>query len=254
MSWQFKRQLLFLGLFALFLLAIAGSLYYASRPAPSCFDKIKNQDETGVDCGGSQCAVCLDENPKDLIVLWTRFFEVRPGVYDVAALVENPNVLSGVKSLPYQFKLMDADNSTIVSRKANAYVLADERFLIFEPGLVVGGVQKPKRVTFDIKDFEWVPSRHQDPPLRIVHTERMFEGDRPRFTLTLKNETIFDVKGIDVSAVVSDTEGNAVAVAASRVDKVADSAEEEVVFTWPFPFPQNRTVMQVEPFVRRNPW
>lgn len=28
-------------------------------PAPTCFDGIKNQDETGVDCGGTGCAPCL---------------------------------------------------------------------------------------------------------------------------------------------------------------------------------------------------
>jgi hypothetical protein len=28
-------------------------------PAPTCFDGIKNQDETGVDCGGTRCAPCL---------------------------------------------------------------------------------------------------------------------------------------------------------------------------------------------------
>lgn len=252
MDWKLRRQLLFLGIAAVLLVVIAVLAYYIARPLPSCFDGKKNQDETGVDCGGLQCRACLDEQPKDIVVLWTRFFEVRPGVYDVAALVENPNLLSGTRTMPYTFKLLDGEGATLATKRGEAYALASERFLIFESGLAaVGG--DPRRVTFEIKNFEWIPDRKKDPPLRLVQTTREFDGARPRFTAVLKNDSILDVRGVDVSVVVSDIDGNALAVASSHVDKVADSASEQVVFTWPAPFPTGRPAFNVDVFIRKRP-
>ena len=67
--------------------------YYLTRPDPTCFDKVQNQDETGVDCGGVCAAECaVTYNPESLGIVDTTFV---PGgdkdVYDVVAKIHNPN-------------------------------------------------------------------------------------------------------------------------------------------------------------------
>ena len=67
-SWTLKKQLkIFSGFAVLVLLIVLGGIYYF-EPSPSCFDKIQNQNEEGIDCGGV-CKQCL-EYPLKQSVLW----------------------------------------------------------------------------------------------------------------------------------------------------------------------------------------
>ena len=66
-------------LFGLFFLAVFGGvvfwIYQSTRPVLTCFDKIQNQDEEGVDCGGKCQILCRADSIKP-IVYWQRFFKV----------------------------------------------------------------------------------------------------------------------------------------------------------------------------------
>lgn len=249
-GWRLKRQLVFFGFFAIIILLIAGYIVYRSFPEASCSDSRQNQDEEQVDCGGS-CKPCMVAHAKDPLVVWARYFEIRPGVFDVAALVENANVSLGVATVPYTFRLLDADGGLIVNRRGSAYILPNQKTLIFETGLVAG-IRAPARVTFAMDPFEWRVSEEQKLPLTVVKTDRAFGEERPKLTITLENSSVRSIQRVDVSVLLSDTNGNAIAAGVSRLDVVGDSARADAVFTWPQPFA--RTVADVQVFVRTNPW
>ena len=95
---QFIYGLLYLSIVAL----LAGGVYYFYFiPNPSCFDNIKNQEETEVDCGGS----CID------CELLTIALEVdEPQVFSAGNLkstilgrVVNRSVNYGFYSFEYEF-------------------------------------------------------------------------------------------------------------------------------------------------------
>ena len=67
-----------------------GIIWYANYTPPSCFDSKQNQDEEGVDCGGKNCIPCANKIAEPTI-LWSRFFVLKDGFVDGAALIENPN-------------------------------------------------------------------------------------------------------------------------------------------------------------------
>lgn len=250
LNWRIRRQLVFTGFFAVLILLIGGYAAYRITPEATCTDKRQNQDETGVDCGGS-CEPCLTEQAKDLVVVWTRFFEVRPGVYDMAALLENVNVSIGAPSIMYEFRLYGDDNAFLVSRKGSTYSLPNQQFLIFESGLQTGS-RAPKRMTFEMEKFAWKMAEEQSLPLSIAKTDRQLNANRPKLIVTLANGSIRDVSHVDVQAIVSDREGNAVGVGSTRVSTVPDTGSAEAVFTWPLPFTAEAADVTI--LVRKNPW
>lgn len=244
---------MYLGLFALILVGGFLIFNYIFAPAPSCFDGKQNQDEMGVDCGGLHCPACITETPKDVTVLWTRLFQVRAGTYEAAALVENPNITLGSRGIPYLIKFVDADGLVIATRRGETYALPQSRFLIYESG-VVSALRKPTRVVLELQPFVWEAASKQELPIRIIKGEQSFGLDRPRYSISLKNESIDTVSNIDVAAVVLDAGGNALGVSASHVDAIGDSATQDVTFIWPFAFPGGHPAATTEVLVRKNPW
>ena len=66
-----KRTFRRVAIFLVFALIIGGASYliFANKIPATCSDNIKNQNETGIDCGGS-CRACIDI--VDLIIFDTR--------------------------------------------------------------------------------------------------------------------------------------------------------------------------------------
>ena len=70
---------------------------------PSCYDRKMNQDERGVDCGGSCALLCpFQVEPPQL--LWARAFEVSPGTWAALAYLDNPNFNAQAPYAPFRFK------------------------------------------------------------------------------------------------------------------------------------------------------
>ena len=250
-AWHTKRQLLFFGLFAIVVLMLVGYFAYIIYPGSTCFDGQKNQGEEGVDCGGACQKQCIQEDLKDLVIFWNRFFKVRPGLYDVAALVENRNISVGARTIEYVFHLYDTEGELIISRQGVTYSLPNQQFLAFESGLDVGS-RIPGKLTFEFKPFSWELTDEQTLPVKVAKTDRLLTQDRPRLVATLANSSIRNVPRVEVTALISDPEGNAIGAARSLVPLVPDTSTEDAVFTWPFPFEGNPT--NVTMFLRQNPW
>jgi len=249
-EWRTKRKATFFSLFLSVILIVLVLVFYSFLPAPSCTDGRLNQQEEQTDCGGPNCSACLTEKADNLIVLWSRYFEVRPGVYDVAALIENVNLTLGVQSLPYTFELYDEFDSRITTHKSSTYALPNKQFLIFSAN-VETGIRKPVRMNFRLGTFTWELMKEQTLPLIVSRTERTFGVDRPRLVATLTNSALYDITQVDIAVVISDASNNAMAVGEVRLDKAPDSGRVEAAFTWPHPF--SGTPDQVQFFVRRRP-
>jgi len=250
LKWRTKRKITFFSFFAAILLVIAGITIYTLLPAPSCTDSRLNQNEELVDCGGPNCAPCVREAADGLIVLWSRFFEVRPGVYDVAALVENVNLTLGSVTVPYVIELYDSEGSRIIAHRDFTYTLPNKQFVVFVAN-VPTGIRVPQRLAFRFEPFIWQLTDEQQLPVIVSRTERDFNRDRPRLIATISNNALFAIKDIDVAVLISDAAGNAIAVAQAHVAQVPDTGTADVAFTWPHPF--EGTPVDVQFFVRQKP-
>ena len=79
-----------IGLLLIFLVVLP-LVYFAFtkiKPMPNCFDRRKNGNEVGIDCGGA-CVLQCPYTKKDVVVIFARAQKVADGLYNAIALVEN---------------------------------------------------------------------------------------------------------------------------------------------------------------------
>lgn len=249
-AWAIRRRFIYLGAIFLFFATIFFTVYFVFFRQPvSCNDNIKNQDELGVDCGGICKRVCsLEVSP--LIKVWTRLFKTVDGKYDVATLIENPNFNLGIKELNYTFKLYDADNLFVTEKSGKVFVNSRDKFVIFEAGLD-SGKRIPVKAIIELKEpIVW---SRVDPqgikPSIVIQDQELIEGQIPRLSAELINESIFDLTKMTITVVIYDEDDNAIAVSQTFRNFIKKGATEKISFTWPRPFAVSHPTITIYPRV-----
>ncbi len=234
-SWSTRRKSIYIiGTLLVFLFALALPLWYVTYKAPSCTDRLQNQGELGVDCGGP-CTLLCKANALDLIVHWQRAFKVKDGVYNTVSYVENPNLDSGVEKIAYRFKLYDSDNLLIYERRGDTFVPPKKIFGIFESNIVTGS-RVPVRTLFEFLDSPiWKTDFPKEPALVVNNKLLSTEDGLPRLTASLQNLTDNAVYNTEVVALLYDALDNALASSRTVVDSVSKGGVTPLVFTWPEP-------------------
>lgn len=234
--WATRRRILtVLLIVAFFALFFVLPYWLLHQEVPSCVDKKQNQGEMGVDCGGS-CANLCKGAAKDITVLWTKIFAVRPGAYDIVSYNENPNFDVGAPSIAYTARLYDENGVVIAEREGTSYAASNERFAIFEGGMLTGD-KVPVKGSIEITPgYQWITANR--PKKLFSVTDKVLTGSdkKPKLTATLHNEQPEIFRNIDVVAIIYDSKGEAVGVSDTKVDRLDGNGDENIFFTWPAPF------------------
>lgn len=244
-SWSFKRQLtylliplvLVLGLFVF----IFFKYFYAS---PTCFDGIKNGDETGRDCGGS-CQLLCTADSLEPIVYWSESFLVSDSVWNASAYVENPNISSEVRSATYAFRLYDDSNKLITTVEGETYIPKNKKFLVFYSGINTGG-KNVKRTEFEFTGpLTWLSLSRQEPEFKVTHGAIEREATSPLISGVIENTGASPSGPVELSVIVYDGRGNAIGASRTYTDSVPVREKAVFGFTWPRPFKQTQAVCEV---------
>ena len=224
MHWRLKRQLIAAGVIGLIATIIVLALFF--------WFKTSSEHISPATPLGAQ---------EPLRLLWARFFPVRSGVYDIAALVENLNDHARAARVSYAFRLFDENDILIAAKEGMSFVNPGERFIVVEP-LVATAVRLPKRVSFEIRDVVWEAGEKIVLPVAVK--QKRFETSSTDTTLyaTLVNTDARSSAALEVISVLADGEGNATAVSRAVVDPVLAGGEREVVFTWPRVLPEPNAI------------
>ncbi len=103
---RFAKQLIYGVLYLAILFFIGGGIYVLNKPAPTCFDNVKNQGEEETDCGGP-CESCAIRRLTPLRAMPVSLFA--SGDRTVALLeIRNPNPAFGAVSVPYTLRITSA--------------------------------------------------------------------------------------------------------------------------------------------------
>ena len=233
LSWRIKKKLSF---FITVFLVIAGTVAiftYFSWPQATCEDGKKNQKEEGVDCGGP-CTPCV-VNPKDVVALWSRVFQVSPGVYEAAALVENPNLSYGLPLFKYTFKVYDSNNILVAVEEGQSFLNPGDKFVVFKSNINVGE-REVVRAFVEIENLSpWVYLG--ETKSTVVVSQKSFSNfPSPVLNARLTNQSLFTVKDVEAIAVLYDQDKNVVGVSSTRLNEIGAESSDTIIFTWPLPF------------------
>lgn len=250
MNWAMQRRLIYFSGLILILLIIFGlPIYRSLNKEATCFDGKKNSNETGIDCGGSCLRVCADDI-EDPIVLWTRSFKVKDGIYNSVVMIENSNVDLEASNVSYAFKLFDDRNILVYERKGRANILSQKIFPIFEGSIFVGE-RVPSRTFFEFTgNIAWDTKIEESPKISVKNKTLLNEDTSPRIEAELKNESLIDIKDIEVIALVFDSKNNAIASSRTIVDVLEKDSTVDVIFTWPDPFKGKANKIEVIPKIK----
>jgi len=182
----------------------------------------------------------------DFSILWSRFFKLREGFVDLAALIENPNDLSAGK-FRYSFKIYDENNILITIKEGESYAGPKEKFVLFEPNVAVFQ-RTPSRLILDIENMFWEKTSTKEIPIiDVLGAEKFLEDIFPRLVLTVKNSSQKSYQNIETTVVLWNGEDEIVGASRTIISGLGIEEEKAVTYTWPEAI---TGVLRVEAFFR----
>jgi hypothetical protein len=252
LDWGSKKKLSYLSVFILMMLiGIFILIFPYLNKAPTCFDGKQNGDETGVDCGGSCARVCTNQ-AYGLVNIWSRAFWVNNSNYNVMALIENQNTEAGVPLISYEFRIYDDKNIFLGRRQGTTFINSNDRSVVFESGFDFGN-RRPVRVDFQFTNQPtWIRiDRRQRDALSIDVKDRVLSNqfESPRLEAIVVNNTLTDIKELDVYAILYDENENVLNVSKTYIPELMRASEYKIIFTWPRAFEKSPTRIDIFPQV-----
>ncbi len=258
-SWRSRRKKLFIFSVILLLLIFIGfKLYPYINPAPNCFDQEQNGDEEGVDCGGSCVNICHDR-VLPLEIRFTRFIETEDNLYDLVALVQNPNGDKNIEGsiLNYTFYLYDKAGALIHSIPGSTPLPVGQTFPIIMQNIPVnfqGSGNAISRISLELNNLS-------NPWIRVEEIFRnnffnvndyIFERERnniSQLSVMIQNATRATFKDVPVRVFLSDDKGNVIAVNETVIRDIGPGAETQLSFTWRIPLEIESPQVEIFPIV-----
>lgn len=230
--------------------AISFVLYLIFSPEATCFDKIKNQGEKEVDCGGP-CAPCKDVGQKkDLIIQEIAFAPGGSDTYDVVAKIVNPNDSVGAESFKYIFSLKDESGAVVATGDGINFILPSDTRYLAKLELKTNNNAIPKSAEISISDVKWGKLLDIGKPQLGIYSKKLgvisigneAEG-------VLRNESGYDFKKIDITIIIRDENGKIVGINTTQRDSVRAKEEQKFNVTWPYSLGEKIQQMEVDPQV-----
>lgn len=254
MSWATRRRILYLtGVIIFFAIVIGGPVaYYFLTIPPTCHDGVQNQGETAIDEGGP----CLLLNPADLQpegVLWARTFDVRPGVADAVAYIDNPNKDAGVMQVPYELDLYDKNNALVADLSGQTFVMPGGITPVFVGDINVGN-RVPEYAQFKfVASLTWEKAIGFSQAIKVTDEQTSISASSTKLSALVTNSSVSDIRGVTFVATVFDPGGNAMATSQTALQDLPGGASQQIYFTWPSSLPEAVGSIDIIPVVQPEP-
>lgn len=247
MSWASGRRTLiltFIGLVVIAGLIIFGiSVFYKT---PSCSDGKQNQDETGVDCGGSCNQVCKVDAVAP-VVSFVRALPQQNGRVDVIAYIENPNPGVSARGVEYTVELFSEERVVLASLSGAVDLPPRSSIPVFIPN-AYANVSPVAQAFLTISDTSFVWNKDVGEYLIFpVSNIQRFDSNAPRITATISNPTAKTIRSLPVVATLFNAEDIVIAASRTVVDVLPPQGSANIVFTWNLPFSDTPARIDIKP-------
>lgn len=237
MNWATRRRLLIMGGIGAVVVLIAAATVFAFiyRP-PSCTDRKQNQDETGVDCGGTSCTYLCTAEVDAPVVRFVRPLSPAPGRTDVVAYIENRNQTAAVKHARYTIELYDADN-LLIGKQGGVIDLPPRSIIpLFVPGFPTDRHDAVRAfLAFNVDSLHWTTeTRAAVAP--SVGDIRLDTSAQPRVYAIARNQAPRTLYDSMLVATVFDAAGTVIAASQTVLREIPGQGAVSALFTWNEPF------------------
>ncbi len=250
-TWATKRKIEYVSITLAVLILFVGvpAFFYFYTP-PTCSDGIQNQGEKGIDCGGPCKRLCQSDF-LPAVVLWTDSEKIAPGLYNLAAYIENPNINAAAVNVPYQFSAYDSDGVLIIQVRGLVTIPPNRNTLAFL-GAVDMGKRRPAKggVTFSfLQPPTWHVSHDGLAKLAVLDKQYSEDTNGSSLQVSLKNTGLLPFTNVSVFSVLADADGNHLAFSKTFIDQIAAGDQVMAPFTWPFSNNGKVVTQEILPFI-----
>ncbi len=248
MSWAAQRRLIILAIVGTVAVIVLGTIafFIFNKPA-SCIDGKQNQDEEGIDCGGS-CGYLCTKSVVPPVVSFVRELQQTRGRTDVIAYIKNPNPSAAAKDVRYTIELYSTDRTILAKKNGVVDLAPGAEIPVYIPNFF-SGTQKAEQafLSFDESSYFWFRSR-TPPRVPLVQDARVTGTiDAPRVMATITNPFVSALRNTKLVATVFNEAGNAIAASQTVVPELGAQESVDIVFTWNEPFVESVSRIDVRP-------
>lgn len=248
MNERLKKQIFYFLIFLSPVLIFGGVyLYKFFKPTPTCFDKIRNQGELDVDCGGP-CPPCEIKNLQPIIKYPVRDILYPDGSYDFYFKVFNPNEDWGLKEIGYSLIFYNEENKIIYQTEKFKTSLNPKETKI----LTFQNLKPPNffkvEANLEINDFNWIQTKPVNLDL-ISYSPKIFENNLGLTSVKFDvyNRSSFDFSNVEAIIILYDSFKQP-----TGLTKINFSIKSEEVKTLEVNFPFKLTGYSVEIFFQTS--
>ncbi len=228
------KQLLYGIFWIVFFGAWIATFYFIwVKPAPTCFDAIKNQNEENVDCGGVCSRICPNHIRPLVVVGEVKLFTGPLTPTGLVARIQNPNEGYALTRLPYTFRVHGEGNCPDTADCAGPYFditqesfihTSEVKYLTF-----LGTVKYPENfgrpmraeVILPSEDLEWaVQGKFTRPAVSVAQLTYAQTDQEVRLSGVLANEDRIAFNQLKVFALFMDGYDQIVGLGQSYVDRI----------------------------------
>ncbi len=251
-TWSSRRKLAYSStiIVVLIIVVIIPAFYFLYTP-PTCTDGKQNGKETGVDCGG-KCILLCQSSFLPPRIGWggAKIEKVADGLYNVAALIINPNVDGSAINAPYKISLYDEKGMPITEKRGFITLYAHRNSLAFEPAIKTDQSIPVKAIFEFTQPPVWFKSTDRLGGLVVVDKKYSEDSNSSSLEVTLENRTLYPYKDVIVSVILSNINGDAIGFSRTIIDNIPEKSGREVApFTWSFGRNNEVTSIEVLPLI-----
>ena len=227
-----KRQQKQLVIGLVFVLLIAGAVYGLVDRffiiEATCFDKVQNGKEEGLDCGTLACGKVCEEPVKPLQVSGEKLLRIGPGDYDFVAEIVNPNASYGASEVTYSIALAD-----LGTRQGTTYILPGQTKYIVLTSLRTDS--EASSAGLKVNSVEWEKLNMPSGEVNLMNRRGDFlnSASGGSFEGVVFNDSNYDFDSVDVSIVLFDLSNNIVGVNRTEIRTLLAKTERSYKVTWP---------------------
>lgn len=251
MSWAARRRLVILLIIGAVIIAFLAIVLIATlAKAPSCTDGIQNQNETGVDCGGS-CAYLCTAQVQPPTVLFTKALAYGGGRTDVIATVENKNATAAAKNVPYRITLY-GKGQALIQEVTGMVDLPPGTSVPIYVSQIASGKQAVTGVFLDIatSTLMWFSISAGERSVPVVsNTTQSGTVDAPRIQAILSNSTVIPYRNVQAIVMVRNKNGDIIAASSTVLPSIPAQGQSTATFTWNKAFPEMPAAIEVVPVI-----